>query len=63
MLDLAVGAATFVASAAAGMLWIIGGPGLTFAAGACIAVGTMMILLLQPKTQDLARESRKGSSS
>jgi MFS family permease len=44
--DLAVGAATFLASAAAGALWVIGGPGLTFAAGACIAVGAMIVLQL-----------------
>jgi hypothetical protein len=46
--DLAVGAATFVASTTAGALWVIGGPGLTFAAGACIAIGAMIVLLLQP---------------
>jgi MFS family permease len=46
--DLATGAATFMASAAAGALWVIGAPGLTFAAGACMAVGAMILLLLRP---------------
>jgi hypothetical protein len=46
--DLAIGAATFVASATAGALWVVGGPALTFAAGACIAVGAMVLLLLRP---------------
>jgi MFS family permease len=44
--DLATGAATFMASAAAGALWVVSGPGLTFAAGACVAVGALLILLL-----------------
>jgi MFS family permease len=44
--DLATGAATFMASAAAGALWVVGGPGLTFAAGACVAIGALLILLL-----------------
>jgi MFS family permease len=44
--DLASGAATFMASAAAGALWVVGGPGLTFAAGACVAAAAMIMLLL-----------------
>jgi MFS family permease len=46
--DLAVGAATFVASTVAGALWIVGGPALTFTAGACIAAGAMVALLFRP---------------
>ncbi len=46
--DLVMGAATFLASAAAGVLWVIGGPGLTFAAGACVAVGAILMLSLAP---------------
>jgi MFS family permease len=46
--DLVTGAATFVASAAAGVLWVVGGPGLTFAAGTCVAVGAILLLLLAP---------------
>jgi MFS family permease len=46
--DLAVGAATFVASTTAGALWVIGGLELTFAAGACAAVAAMVILLWRP---------------
>lgn len=44
--DLATGATTFVASAAAGALWVIGGPTLTFAAGAGVAAAAMIMLLL-----------------
>jgi MFS family permease len=44
--DVANGAATYVASTTAGALWVIGGPSLTFAAGACIATGAGIILLL-----------------
>jgi MFS family permease len=47
--DLAGGVATFVASATAGVLWIVGGPGLTFAAGACVAVAAMFVLLIPTK--------------
>jgi MFS family permease len=46
--DLAIGAATFVASTTAGALWVVGGPTLTFAAGACIAIAAMIVLLLRP---------------
>jgi MFS family permease len=48
--DLAVGGGTFVASAAGGVLWVIGGPGLTFGVGACVAVGAMIVLLSRPVT-------------
>ena len=46
--DLAVGASTFVASAGAGTLWMLGGPTGTFVAGASLAAGAIMILLLRP---------------
>jgi MFS family permease len=46
--DLAVGASTFVASAGAGTLWMLAGPSGTFVAGASLAAGAIMILLLGP---------------
>ena len=46
--DLAVGTSTFVASAGAGTLWMLGGPAVTFIAGASLAAGAIMILLLGP---------------
>ena len=46
--DLAVGASTFVASAGAGTLWMLAGPSGTFVAGASLAAGAIMILLLRP---------------
>jgi sugar phosphate permease len=46
--DLAVGGSTLVASVAAGGLWVVGGPTLTFAGGACIAVIAIPVLVLQP---------------
>jgi predicted MFS family arabinose efflux permease len=47
--DLAMGIATFIASAGAGLLWIVGGPSLTFWAGSCIALISMFVLLLAPR--------------
>lgn len=45
--DVAVGVATLLASAGAGVLWTIGGPPLGFGAGALIAALTAGLLLLQ----------------
>ena len=47
ILDLAVGLATFVASAGAGLLWTLGGPAGSFVAGAALAAVVIVILLLQ----------------
>lgn len=47
--ELAVGLATFVASAAAGALWMMGGAALTFAASACIATLAILMLLIGPR--------------
>jgi MFS family permease len=47
ILDLAVGLATFTASAGAGLLWTLGGPAGSFAAGAAIASVAVAMLLLQ----------------
>lgn len=44
--ELAVGLATFIASAAAGALWVTGGATLTFAAGACVAAAAILALMI-----------------
>jgi MFS family permease len=56
--DLAVGAATFVASAGAGALWVMGGPSLAFAAGACVAGSAMVVLLFSPVAAILKLSAR-----
>jgi MFS family permease len=53
--DLAVGTATLLASTAAGALWVIGGPSLTFAAGACVASSAVILLWFQPAAKAFAR--------
>lgn len=53
----AVGLATFVASATAGTLWTLGGPGAAFAMGAAFAAAAAMMLLFRPipKSVELSR--------
>jgi MFS family permease len=46
--ELAVGLATFVASATAGALWMIGGPAVTFGTSAAIAAMVIPLLWLRP---------------
>jgi predicted MFS family arabinose efflux permease len=46
--DLATGVATFSASAGAGVLWMVGGPVLTFGAGAGVAALALTMLLVRP---------------
>jgi MFS family permease len=46
--DLAIGVATFVASSAAGALWVAGGPELAFGFSGVIAAAAILLLLLQP---------------
>lgn len=46
--DLAIGIATFFASAGAGLLWTLGGPSLTFSVGAAVAAATVLLLALRP---------------
>jgi MFS family permease len=46
--ELAVGLATFVASAAAGLLWTLVGPALTFGVSAGVAAGVVLLLFLRP---------------
>lgn len=48
MFDLAVGIATFTASASAGLFWMAGGPMLTFLAGASFALLALAILMFRP---------------
>jgi MFS family permease len=45
--DMSVGLATFVASAAAGALWMVGGPPLAFGFSGLIAAAAIVLLLLQ----------------
>jgi MFS family permease len=46
--DVAIGVATFIASAAAGTLWMVGGPRLTFGISAAIAAAAVLLLLFRP---------------
>jgi MFS family permease len=46
--ELAIGLTTFIASAAAGALWMVGGPRLTFGVGAAIAAAAVLLLLFRP---------------
>jgi MFS family permease len=48
--DLAVGVATFTASAGAGLLWTLGGPAGSFVAGAVLAATVIVLLPFQPMT-------------
>jgi MFS family permease len=56
--DVAIGIGTFVASAAAGLLWTIGGPSMAFGFSACIAIAATCMLLLRPIDNSTARETR-----
>ena len=55
--DLAIGVATFVASSAAGALWMAGGPELAFGFSGLIAVTAILLLLFQPMPRPLNRFS------
>jgi MFS family permease len=55
--DLAVGVATFVASSAAGALWMAGGPELAFGFSGLIAVAVILLLLVQPAPKPVNRSS------
>ena len=46
--ELAVGLATFVASAVAGVLWTVSGPGSAFGMSAAIAATVVLLLMLRP---------------
>jgi MFS family permease len=46
--DVAVGIATFVASAGAGALWMAGGPAMAFGISACVAAVAALALLFRP---------------
>jgi MFS family permease len=47
--DLCIGFAAFVASAAVGALWMVGGPPLAFGFSGSIAVAVIVLLLFRPK--------------
>jgi MFS family permease len=53
--DLAVGVATFVASSAAGVLWMVGGPELAFGFSGLMAVVVVVLLLFQPAPRPVSR--------
>jgi MFS family permease len=55
--DLVVGSATFVASSAAGALWMAGGPELAFGFSGLIAVAAMVLLLFQPAPRSVNQSS------
>ena len=55
--DLVVGSATFVASSAAGALWMAGGPELAFGFSGLIAVAAMALLLFQPAPKSVNQSS------
>jgi MFS family permease len=46
--DLAIGIATFAASAGAGVLWMAAGPAAAFGVSACVAATVAFILMLRP---------------
>lgn len=48
LFDLAVGAATFAASAGAGLLWTLGGPAVAFVTGASLSVLALGLLMFRP---------------
>ena len=52
--EMAVGLATFVASTAAGILWMVSGPVLTFGISAMIAATAVLTLLLRPMPNSVA---------
>ena len=55
--DLAIGVATFVASSAAGALWMTGGPELAFGFSGLIALAAMVLLLFQPASRPVNASS------
>jgi MFS family permease len=57
--DIAIGLATFLASAGAGAIWMAGGPATVFALGGCVAAGAVVLLLLQPPTVRAAQSAQR----
>jgi MFS family permease len=62
MYEVAVGVTTFAASAAAGALWMSGGPGLTFGMSAAVATMVLILLLLWPMSEALASHPQRGQA-
>jgi hypothetical protein len=58
--ELAGGAATFAASAAAGALWMLGGSGLTFGMSAAVATAVLFLLLLRPRAKAFEASSSRA---
>jgi MFS family permease len=61
--DFAVGLTTFAASAAAGVVWMLGGPDATFFLGASFALMALIILLLRPAIAARARPPATGTET
>jgi MFS family permease len=55
--ELANGLATFVASAAAGALWMISGPAMTFGTSAAVATAVLFLLSVRPRPKALGLSS------
>ncbi len=55
--DVAVGIATFAASAGAGVLWMAGGPSMAFGFSAFVGVLVLLILLLRRSSQTMTEPS------
>ena len=51
--DIAIGLGTFIASAAAGALWMAGGPSLAFGFSACVAISAALLLMLRQLPQSM----------
>lgn len=52
--DFVVGVTTFVASAAAGLFWTVGGPSLTFEIGAGVAGAALIMIMIWPASKGRA---------
>jgi len=62
MYEVAIGVATFAASAGAGALWMSGGPGLTFGMSAAVATIVLILLLLRPMSKALASHPERSQA-
>ena len=51
--DVAIGVGTFVASAGAGALWMVGGPSMAFGVSACVATAAALMLGMRPLPQTM----------
>ena len=54
------GVASLIASSGAGLLWVLGGSGLTFGVGAALAAAVALMLVVRPLPQPAATDPRTG---